>query len=315
MTTPPNPLERFIRQQGTIILDGGLATALEARGCDLDDDLWSARVLVEDPALIRDVHLEFLRAGADCVLTSTYQATIAGFRGRGLTDAEAEALIRLSVSLAVEARDLFWSRSENRKGRMRPLVAASVGPYGAALADGSEYRGAYGLSTDQLHAFHQTRWHLLAESDADLLACETIPSRHEVEALLRLLRETPRRWAWISCSCRDGLHLSDGSPMAAVARMCDENPRVAAVGVNCTSPDVVSTLIGEIKRSTDKPILVYPNSGGRYEAATRGWTSSPSAIDWESASAEWARRGASGVGGCCRVGATEIELMRRRLVT
>lgn len=310
-----NPLERFIRRQGALIMDGGLATALEARGCDLDDDLWSAKVLLEDPQLIRDVHLDFLRAGADCVLTSTYQATIAGFRSRGLSDAEGEALIRLAVRLAVEARDLFWERDENRRGRMRPLVVASVGPYGAALADGSEYSGDYGLSTEELYAFHRARWRLLAESEADLLGCETIPSSREVEALLRLLRETPRRWAWISCSCRDGRHLSDGSPMTAVARLCDVNPGVAAVGVNCTSPDLIPSLIGEIKGGTDKPILVYPNAGERYEASTRRWTAPAAAVDWGTAAVEWARQGASGVGGCCRVGAREIELIRHHLVS
>jgi homocysteine S-methyltransferase len=309
-----NPLGRFIRRQGALILDGGLATALEARGCDLDDDLWSAKVLLEDPQLIRDVHLDFLTAGADCVMTSTYQATIAGFRSRGLTDAEGEELIRRSVRLAVEARDLFWSRAENRRGRMRPLVAASVGPYGAALADGSEYSGDYGMSTQQLYSFHRRRWHLLAESDADLLGCETIPSLHEVKALLRLLGETPRSWAWISCSCRDGRHVSDGSPMTAVAGLCEASPRVAAVGVNCTAPHLISSLIDEIKRGTDKPILVYPNSGERYDAATKRWTTTPAAVDWGRTSVEWVQRGASGVGGCCRVGAGEIGFMRRHLV-
>jgi homocysteine S-methyltransferase len=136
-----NPIARFIAHQGVMVLDGGLATALEARGCDLDDDLWSAKVLLEAPDVIRQVHRDFLAAGADCIATTTYQATIPGFRKRGLTEREGVELLRQSVRLAVEARDEFWSEPGNHRGRLRPIVAASIGPYGAYLADGSEYTG------------------------------------------------------------------------------------------------------------------------------------------------------------------------------
>ncbi len=311
-----NPIAGFVERQGIMMLDGGLATALEVRGYDLDDELWSAKVLLEAPDAIREVHVDFLSAGADCISTSTYQASLPGFRKRGLSDAKGVELLRHSVRLAVEARDAFWSEPNNRQGRLRPLVAASVGPYGAFLADGSEYTGRYGIDDDDLDAFHRSRWHVLADSQADLLACETIPSRREAGVLLQLLQETPGRWAWMSFSCRDGAHLSDGSPLVDVARACDAEPRIAAVGINCTSPEFIAPLITEVRQGTEKPVIVYPNSGDRYDATRRTWVAGPRPplIDWGEASIEWVRLGATCVGGCCRVGPAEIGDMRRRLV-
>lgn len=309
-----NPIARFIEHQGVMVLDGGLATALEARGCDLDDDLWSAKVLLEAPDVIRQVHRDFLAAGADCIATTTYQATLPGFRKRGLTEREGVELFRQSVRLAVEARDEFWSEPGNRGGRLRPLVAASIGPYGAYLADGSEFTGDYDIGEDELYAFHRDRWQALAESEADLIACETIPARSEAGALLRLLRETPGRWAWISFSCRDGTHVSDGGDLADAARDCNAEARVAAVGINCTSPALISSLITEARRGTDKPVIVYPNSGEGYDAAAKSWVGAPRAIDWGRACLQWTARGATGVGGCCRVGPEEVASMRRQLV-
>ncbi len=304
-----------MKRQGVIVLDGGLATALEAGGCDLNDELWSAKILLEAPDAIRSVHLDFLTAGADCIATSTYQASLAGFRKRGLTDKAGVELLHRSVRLAVETRDRFWSEPGNRRGRLRPLVAASVGPYGAFLADGSEYTGRYGIGDDDLRAFHQRRWRILAASQADLLACETIPSQGETEVLLRLLEETPDRWAWMSFSCRDGIHLSDGSRLCDAAKTCDSEPKLAAVGINCTSPKFLPSLIAEARKGTAKPILVYPNSGERYNPGTRAWESAPPEVNWEKASIEWKRLGAAGIGGCCRVGPDEIARMRRGLLT
>ncbi len=222
--------------------------------------------------------------------------------------------MRHSVCLAVEARDAFWRDPCNRQGRLRPLIAASVGPYGAFLADGSEYTGRYGVDDGDLDAFHRSRWHVLADSQAELLACETIPSRQEAGVLLQLLQETPGRWAWMSFSCRDGAHLSDGSPLVDVARACHAEPRVAAVGINCTSPEFISPLIAEVRQGTTKPVIVYPNSGERYDATRKSWVAGPPRIDWGETTIEWVRLGATGVGGCCRVGPDEIRDMRRRLV-
>lgn len=311
-----NPIVPFVRYQGVMVLDGGLATALEARGCDLDDPLWSAKVLLEDPDAIREVHLEFLAAGADCISTSTYQATIEGFRNRGMSGADAVDMLRLPVDLALEARDEFWSLERNREGRLKPIVAASVGPYGAYLADGSEYRGEYGIDDDALYAFHRARWHVLADTRADVMACETIPSAREATVLTRLLRETPNTWAWLSFSCRDGRSLNDGSGLAEVVEVvegCDAGARIAAVGINCTAPEHVSSLIAEARGATHKPVIVYPNSGERYDAVSKAWETAP-ITDWEERVDEWARAGAVGIGGCCRIRPLEIAQARRRLV-
>ncbi|MCJ7630024.1 MAG: homocysteine S-methyltransferase, partial [Longimicrobiales bacterium] len=190
-STNQNPLLRILDQQNIIVLDGGMATALEARGCDLVDELWSAKVLLEAPDLIREVHLDYLLAGADCITTSSYQASLPGFRIRGLDEDAGKNLLGLSVMLALEARELFWREAFNRKGRLEPLVAASIGPYGAFLADGTEYTGRYGISDSELYEFHRGRWQVLAMGGADLMACETIPTQREAETLLRLVAETP----------------------------------------------------------------------------------------------------------------------------
>ena len=309
-TRGENPLERLVREQGFFVLDGGLATTLEARGFDLDDPLWSARVLLEAPGAIRRVHLDFLEAGADCIVTSSYQATLEGFRRRGLSDSEAEELLRRSVRLGLEARDAFWSEPRNRRGRLRPLVAASVGPYGAYLADGSEYTGDYDLSDGELHAFHRRRFQILADAGADLLACETIPARREARVLLDLLEDSPGTWAWMSFSCRDGTRLSDGSRFEAVVRDCEAAAGVAAVGVNCTSPRHVSSLIAEARRARDRFLLVYPNSGETWDPSTKTWSASPDSLDWGAAAREWHEAGAEGVGGCCRVAPDDIARVR-----
>ncbi len=268
---PSNPFERFRASQGVTVLDGGLATYLETLGYELDDDLWSAKVLLEDPNAIRRVHTDFLLAGADCITAGTYQASIPGFMERGMTRESAVEVLDRAVTVAVEERDVFWSDTRNRDQRLRPLVAASVGPYGAYRADGSEYTGEYSLSAGELMDFHEGRWRILAESAADLLACETIPSLREAEVLLELLRRTPDRWAWMSFSCRDGAHLSDGNPLAVAAGICGTVPGVAAVGINCTRPEFVVELISVVRNSTEKPIIVYPNARGRYDAARKSW--------------------------------------------
>ena len=309
-----NPIIRFIEQQGVIILDGGLATALEKRGYDLKDELWSAKILLEAPEAIRQVHLDFLTAGADCITTSSYQASLTGFRRRGLSDLAGVELLRRSVTLAIEARQAFWSEPNNRRGRLRPLVAASVGPHGAFLADGSEYTGCYGIDEKGLYEFHKKRWQILACSQADLLACETIPSRREAGVLLALLKDTPGRWAWMSFSCRNGTELCEGSRLVDAIRDCDAASQVAAVGINCTSPEFITSLIKEARKGTEKPVFVYPNSGELYDPIRKTWLGGPHVISKE-ATLEWKKSGAAGIGGCCRVGPLEITKIRRHLIT
>lgn len=308
-----NPLRRLASEQGFVVLDGGLATTLEARGFDLDDPLWSARILLEAPEAIRRVHLDFLEAGADCIVTASYQATLEGFRRRGLSASEAEDLLRRSVQLGLEARDAFWSEPDNRQGRLRPVVAASVGPYGAYLADGSEYTGDYDLDDEGLLAFHGPRWRILADAGADLLACETLPSRREARVLLRLLEVSPETWAWLSFSCRNGSRLSDGSRFREAVRDCHAAPGVASVGVNCTPPPHVTSLIHEARQVTDRPLLAYPNSGEVWDASRKAWSASPDTVDWGTAAREWHDAGAVGIGGCCRVMPGDIARMRREL--
>ena len=241
---PTSPIAPFLAQQGVLILDGGLATELEMRGHDLRDSLWSAKLLLNEPEAIQQVHFDYLQAGADCIISASYQATIAGFMQRGLSQAQAVDLLQLSVQLTVAARDDFWhgvENQQNQQARLRPIVAASIGPYGAYLADGSEYSGEYGLTEEALVAFHRQRWHILAATEADLLACETIPSHIEVRALARLLIETPQRYAWFSFSCRDGKHISDGTPLADVVVPLADMTQVAALGINCTPPQHLPT--------------------------------------------------------------------------
>ncbi|NIM02085.1 MAG: homocysteine S-methyltransferase [Acidobacteria bacterium] len=305
-----SPLAAFL-ERGTLVLDGGLATTLESKGCDLDDPLWSARVLLDAPQRIGEVHREFLEAGADCIATATYQATLPGFRQRGLSDEEGIALMRSAVEQACSVRDRFWSDEGHRTGRLRPLVAGSIGPYGAYLADGSEYVGRYGLDSGELESFHRQRWELLAASEVDLLACETIPSFPEAQALLRLLDETPARWAWLSFSCRDEVRISDGTPFVDAVKLCDGHARVAAVGVNCTPPALISPLIRIARDHTDSPVVVYPNSGERYDARSKSWAPGEPTEAWADRAAEWIELGAAVVGGCCRTGPGEIAALRR----
>ena len=311
------PIAPFLARGRPLIADGGLATALEARGHRLDTRLWSAELLVPKPDAIRDIHAEYLAAGADCVSTASYQASFAGFREQGCDDAEAAALLELSVALAVEARDRYWADLAHRTGRVRPLVAASAGPYGAYLADGSEYDGRYGVEPRVLEEFHRRRFRLFARSAADLILCETIPSGPEVEALLGILEETPDAWVWMSFCCADGARLWDGTPVEEVARLCDRADRVVAVGVNCVAPAHVGELIGRIRAVTDLPAIAYPNSGEVYDAHTGTWhwpangtggTGEP-ILD----ARDWIARGAAGVGGCCRVGPAVIRALRRRI--
>jgi len=283
------------------VLDGGLSTHLERLGADLGDDLWSARLLLEQPELIRQAHADYFAAGADVAITASYQATFEGFRRRGLSAAQAEALIRQSVKLAGQARD------EAGRG----LVAASVGPYGAFLANGAEYTGDYDLDEDGLFAWHLPRWEILASTGADLLAVETIPSYPEARALARLLEHTPGVKAWVSFSCRDGERLNDGTPIREAAALFGGNPDVVAVGANCTAPRHIPSLIGCL--SGGLPVVVYPNSGETWDAGDRRWLGLADPVEFGQAAKEWQRLGASLIGGCCRTTPEHIAQIRAHL--
>jgi homocysteine S-methyltransferase len=309
-----DPLAALLEHQGVAILDGGLATELELRGADIGDDLWSARLLVDDPDSVHSLHLDYLDAGADCIVSASYQATIEGFTRRGLDDEEAVGMLRRSVELALTARDEFWSVAENHGYRHRPLVAASIGPYGAFLADGSEYSGDYGLDAEELAGFHRRRLEILAGCGTDLLACETIPSLVEARVLVRLLEATPGCRAWISFSCRDGARISDGTQIAAAAAEIAVSPSVIAVGINCTAPRHIASLIEAVRPATSKPIAVYPNSGESYDAEAKCWLPGTGSLDLAAAATKWVGLGATIIGGCCRTGPADIRALRNRLL-
>ena len=298
-----NVIEERLAVQDVIVLDGAFATELEARGFSVNDALWSAKALFERPDLVREVHLDYLRAGADVVTSASYQATVEGFMKRVFSKEEAAALIQKSIQLAKEARDLYLAEREGN-GRV-PFVAASVGPYGAYLADGSEYRGDYGIDEDALVAFHAERLALLAEEKPDLLACETLPCLVEARAIVRALRQEDIRIpAWFSFSCRNGAEISDGMEIAVCARWLDTVSEAAAIGLYCTAPQYVESLVGEIRRETTKPIVVYPNSGETYDASDKSWHGA--AEDFGTIARCWLTAGARLIGGCCRTTPREI---------
>jgi homocysteine S-methyltransferase len=309
-----NILTPFLDQQGFVILDGAMATELEYRGADLNDPLWSAKVLLEAPELIRAVHEDYLNAGADIITTASYQVSFEGLARRGYSRGEAAAVMERSVGLALEAREQFWREPAHREGRLRPLVAASIGPYGAFLADGSEYRGDYGLSVEELMEWHRPRLQVLFHSGADLLACETIPCLEEAVAVIRLLDEAPAAGAWLSFSCCDDRHLCQGEAFSAAVAVAEECEGVLAVGVNCTPPRFVEGLLREAATRTTKPLLAYPNSGERWDAGRHCWLPGEEEVRFSAYVEKWYRAGARLIGGCCRTRPADIREIRRKLM-
>lgn len=305
-----NPLTALLESQPFVVLDGALATELEARGCNLADNLWSAKVLMENPQLIRDVHLDYFRAGAQIAITASYQATPAGFAARGLTEAQSRALIAKSVALAKEAREIALAE---KPGAGPLLVAGSVGPFGAYLADGSEYRGDYTRSAGEFKAFHRPRIEALLESGADLLACETLPSFAEIEALAGLLAEYPEARAWFSFTLRDHQHLSDGTPLARVVETLSACPQIVALGINCIALCDTTAALKHLQSLSALPLVVYPNSGETYDAVTKEWHSHGDTCDTLAGYLpQWLDAGAKLIGGCCRTTPGDIAALRER---
>jgi homocysteine S-methyltransferase len=306
-----DPIHNFLAQRPVMVLDGALATELERRGADLNDPLWSAKCLLEQPDLIREVHLDYFRAGADVATAATYQASFEGFARRGIARQGAAQLMRDAVSLAAAARDAMYGTAHSNANELRPLVAASVGPYGAMLADGSEYRGRYELDDGALADFHRPRLQVLAGAGADLLACETIPSLREAKVLAALLREHPGLCAWISFSCRDGERTCEGENIGTCVAELSDCPQIVAVGVNCTPPQYITSLLRQMRRRTDKPLLVYPNSGECYQASSKQWSGGRGAIDFGEQARGWHAEGARLIGGCCRTGPHDIRRVKQ----
>ncbi|RBM18381.1 homocysteine S-methyltransferase [Prauserella sp. PE36] len=290
----------------TVVLDGGLATELEARGHDLSDALWSARLLADDPEEIVAAHVAFYRAGAEVATTASYQASFPGFAARGIDRAEAAALLRRSVELARRARDAVAG-----DGRPR-WVAASAGPYGALLADGSEYRGRYGLTQRELVAFHRPRLEVLAEAEPDVLALETVPDVDEAAAELAALEalDMPGVPVWLSYTVVDG-RTRAGQSLEEAFAVAAGNAQVLAVGVNCCSPAEVADAVAIAAEVSGKPVIAYPNSGEGWDAEGRRWAGAPTFSPDEVN--RWVDGGAALVGGCCRVRPGDIADLARAL--
>lgn len=299
----------ILKSGNPILLDGGLSNELEALGMDLNNSLWSASMLMDNPDAIKTAHLNYLKAGADIIITSSYQASVQGFKAVGLSKDPSRALIIKSVDLARAAIEEFIPGNNNR-----PLIAASIGPYGAAMADGSEYHGKYGITDEALMDFHKHRLNLLDNTDADILACETIPSLQEARVLHDLLLEvnTP---AWISFSCKDGGHANDGTKIEELALLFKDHPTVLAIGINCTAPQFASELIERIKSTTPhKAIITYPNSGETYDADTKTWHGTVEPLSCGLAAKTWLNAGATIIGGCCRMGPEHIRAMKEQSI-
>lgn len=304
-------IRTYLERQKYLIIDGALGTELERRGCNLDDPLWSARLLADNPDMIAAVHTDYLQAGADCLITASYQATFQGLGRQGYNPEQARKLIRSAVSLAKTAVDRFWANPANRVNRVKPLVAASVGPYGAFLADRSEYTGLYGISEDELVDFHKERLKTLISAGPDLLACETLPCFAEARALVRLMEDFKTGPdmipAWFSFSARDGQHINSGESVRDCALWLDDKPCVAAVGINCTDPVHVTSLVKEIRSVTGKPVVVYPNKGEANNDFTKSRAPKSGMRSLGEMATQWVQYGAGLIGGCCHTTPDDIR--------
>ena len=287
-----------------IIIDGALASELQRRGCDLNDSLWSAKVLIEQPDLIRQVHYDYFKAGADCATTASYQASPLGFAKKGISLDESIKLIKKSVELAQQAKEQYLTQI----GKNKPLfIAGSVGPYGAYLADGSEYTGNYQLSEDKFIEFHQIRIQALIDAKADILACETLPNFAEIKALVKVLKQYPTMTAWFSFTLKDANHLSDGSPLKEVIDYLNNVDQVVSVGINCIALEEVTAALTVLQTLTRKPLIVYPNSGEQYDPTTKQWHKNHQHnCTFKNQLPTWLKLGAKLIGGCCQTTPKDI---------
>ncbi|KAL3679684.1 hypothetical protein R1sor_022640 [Riccia sorocarpa] len=309
-----NKVAELVRSSGgCAVIDGGFAVQLEHHGANVKTPLWTALCLTTNPELVTQVHRDYLEAGAQVVLTSSYQATLPGFESHGYTREQGREFLGRSVELAVKARDDFWSEYQERvrKGEVPPgqysraLVAASIGSYGAYLADGSEYSGDYGpeMTLEKLKEFHRERLLVLADAGPDLIALETIPSYVEAQALVEILEEEDVQVpAWLSCISKDGKNVVRGDSIESCAELVERSNKVVAFGINCTPPSLCEGLISAARKVTSKPIVVYPNRGEEWDAEKKEWISSTGATDDDFVNYidAWRRAGANLIGGCCQ---------------
>lgn len=284
------------------MLDGGLGTELIRAGFDIKDHpLWSARVLVDHPEAIKNIHKSFLLSGADVLITATYQASIEHLvQHCRLDESKALDAIQKAVKLAHEACN------EIGRNWKQCFVAGSIGAYGACQCDGSEYNGKYvdNMSLKDLVDWHRPRMKALLDAGVDILAVETIPAQKEAEALVELLKEFPAAKAWLSLSCKDDRHTCHGELFSDVVQTISSSEQIVAVGVNCTSPLFVKSLLQSIKGKVDLPFVVYPECGGEWKD---GDYIRNEAIHLSSYVSDWIEAGARWIGGCCGTQPEDIE--------
>jgi len=290
--------------QGIHVVDGGMATELEYLGAKIDGPLWSAHVLEDAPEKIIAVHRAYIEAGAQCILTSSYQVSRMGYAEYGLAAERADAALLRSIELAHAACAEFPDR--------QIVVAASLGPYGAALHNGSEYHGNYGCSFAEMVDFHRERIRVLVEESTDrnvpdLLAFETLPSLDEALAIGEALVPWPELAAWLCFTCKDDIHVAHGELLSECATEVARFPQTVAIGLNCTHPALMPRLIGELRRASNQPVVVYPNSGEEWDAVSRCWTGIGDPASYGAKAAEWFAAGAQIVGGCCRTRPAHIR--------
>jgi len=290
-----------------IILDSGLASELEKGGYDIDNPLWSASVLVEAPEAISAVHMDYLKAGADIITTASYQATIPGLVKSGYSLNEARDIIARSVRIAREAVSIFMDSEDYDVSMPVPLVAGSAGSYGAYLADGSEYRGDFSLTGGEFQDFHRGRLEVLAESGADIIAFETIPSYEEAAAIAALMDGYPHIEYWISFTAKDAVNISCGRTFSDCMEMLRGRKNLAAAGINCSDPSLLSPLLESAAGVADIPFIVYPNSGEMYCTEDHMWHGASRAGRIASHARDWLRLGARIIGGCCRTGPADTR--------
>ena len=299
-----NPIKPILEQKKHMIIDGALASELQRRGCDLNDSLWSAKVLIEQPELIQQVHYDYFKASADCAITASYQATPMGFAQKGIELEESIKLIKTSVKLAQQAKMQYLNDIKEDKAL---LIAGSVGPYGAYLANGSEYTGDYQLSESEFIAFHKDRVTALIDAGVDILACETMPSFLEIKALVKLIQQFPMVNCWFSLTLKDQQHISDGTPLTEVIEYLNGIEQIVSVGINCIALEKVTPALGVLSKLTSKPLIVYPNSGEQYDPTTKQWHKNHHHnCTFANQLDTWIKLGAKLIGGCCQTTPEDI---------
>lgn len=292
------------KRQKVILIDGSMAVGLEEQGLDLNHRLWTAKAIVEAPHKIQAVHEAYFNAGANITITASYQASMKGFLELGYSEAESVHFLENTVALAQAARESSESNQEK-------WIAGSIGPYGAYLADGSEYRGNYNVSRNFLKEFHEERLQVLVKAQVDLLAIETIPDKTELLVLLELIKDFPEVPAWVSFTLKDEKHISDGTSLVEMQGLLEQQPQVLAYGINCVAPNLVEPALLTLKKQAKKPLVAYPNSGAIYNPVSKVWTETTHVHDvFTNQAKNWYAHGCTWIGGCCCTSSTEIDLLR-----